>query len=139
MELSSNNVLLVGHNHGTRRVLQLALNLAGYGVYMAESSSDARRLIDEHWPKAVILDVGSGSADILGLAREIRRSLHRRMVILASAPLRYADQERAAYDAGCDAFVLQPGETRELTDMLEAFLPGQLVDIAGEVELHRWN
>jgi CheY-like chemotaxis protein len=143
MELCKMSVLVVGHNHTTRRVLKLSLNLEGYGVHLAESPVEARRLIDEHWPQAIVIDVGGGSPELLALARDIRRSqAHRRMVIVASAPVRYGNQERAAYEAGCDAFVLEPDASRGLAQVLEAYLPAGTslsAEAREQANLLRWN
>ena len=123
MELSRRVVVVVGQNNTGRRALQLALNLEGYGVHAAETAVEARNLIDRHWPEAVVLDVADGSPDLLRLAREIRTSSHHRhMVIVAAAPLALPVQEQAAYEAGCDAFVVQPSQSRELPQLLESYL-----------------
>jgi two-component system, cell cycle response regulator DivK len=143
MELCKRSVVVVGHSTTTRRVVQLSLNLEGYGVHIADSAHDARRLIDEHWPEAVVIDVGPGSMEALALAREIRKSrFHRHMVIVACAPVALADQEREAIEAGCDAFVARPGETNELGEVLEAFLADNgilSVSSRAQSEALRWN
>jgi two-component system cell cycle response regulator DivK len=143
MELCKRSVVVVGHSVTVRRVLQLSLNLEGYGVHLADNCAAARRLIDEHWPEAVIVDVGAGAPDLMRLVRDIRSSrFHRHMVVVASAPVVLADQERAAYEAGCDAFVARPEETRELAEVLEAYLPdgGPLCLTArSESQTLRWN
>jgi DNA-binding response OmpR family regulator len=143
MELCKRSVVVVGHSTTARRVVQLSLNLEGYGVHTADSAHEARRLIDEHWPEAVVIDVGPGLLEALALAREIRRSrFHRNMVIIACSPVALADQERDAIEAGCDAFVARPGETSELGDVLDAFLSesGVLsVSARAQAEPLRWN
>jgi CheY-like chemotaxis protein len=124
METSKRTIVIIGQNTASRRALQLALNLEGYGVHAAESTLEGRRLIDLHWPEAVVLDVADGSPDVLRLARDIRGSrFHRQVVIVAAAPVCLPAQERAAYEAGCDAFVVQPGLSREVAELLEAYLP----------------
>lgn len=140
MELSKRTVVVVGHNNATRRALQLALNLEGYGVHAADTVSEGRRLIDKLWPEAVVLDVGDGSPEVLGLARDIRKSQHHRhVVIVAAAQLCYPAQERAAYEAGCDAFLVQPSQTRELTELLDSYLPAGQAAAMPNLESKLWN
>lgn len=123
MDLNKRNVVVVGPNSSDRRALQLALELEGYGVHAAESAREARRLIEQHWPEAVILDVADGSPEVLGLARHLRNSkLHRHVVVVASAPVRFEAQERAAYEAGCDVYLINAGQTRELAEVLDTYL-----------------
>ena len=124
MDFSKRNVVVIGQNNAGRRALQLALNLEGYGVHAADSAAEAWSLIDKHWPEAVVLDVADESPDGLALVRDLRKSQHHRhVVIVASSPLVLPRQERAAYEAGCDAFLVQPGQSRELAELLEAYLP----------------
>jgi DNA-binding response OmpR family regulator len=125
MEASKRMIVIIGQNTASRRALQLALNLEGYGVQAADSTLEGRRLIDLHWPEAVVLDVADGNAtDVLRLARDIRGSrFHRHVIIVASAPVCLPAQERAAYEAGCDAFVVHPAQSREVAELLEAYLP----------------
>lgn len=140
MELVKRTVVIVGPNGAARRALQLSLNLEGYGVQAAETSSEARHLIDKHWPEAVIIDVSESSPEYLALARNIRHSkLHKHVVIVASAPISFADQERAAYEAGCDAFLLQAGQTRELAELLDAYLSVGTAPATGHEDPCHWN
>jgi CheY-like chemotaxis protein len=123
MDLNKRNVVVVGPNSSERRALQLALELEGYGVHATESVKEAHRLIEQHWPEAVVIDVADGRSEILGLARHLRTSrLHRHVVVVASAPVRFATQERAAYEAGCDVYLINAGQTRELAEILDTYL-----------------
>jgi CheY-like chemotaxis protein len=123
MDLNKRNVVVVGPNSLDRRALQLALELEGYGVHATESPKEAGRLIEQHWPEAVIIDVADGRSEILALARTLRASrLHRHVVVVASAPVRFAAQERAAYEAGCDVYLINAGQTRELAEILDTYL-----------------
>jgi CheY-like chemotaxis protein len=139
MEFCKRTIVVMGPGGACRRALQLSLNLEGYGVHAAESPGEARRLIDELWPEAVVVDVSEGNPDVLALVRDIRQSrFHRHMVIVASSPIGRAEQERKAFEAGCDAFVIQAGATRELAELLEAYLPAS-AGIAQEISAQRWN
>jgi CheY-like chemotaxis protein len=123
MDLNKRNVVVVGPNSSDRRALQLALELEGYGVHATESAKEARRLIEQHWPEAVVIDVADGRSEFLALARHLRASrLHRHAVVVASAPVRFAAQERAAYEAGCDVYLINAGQTRELAEILDTYL-----------------
>ncbi len=124
MDVSKRTVVVVGQNNAGRRALQLALNLEGYGVHAADSPEEGWTLIDKHWPEAVVLDVADDSPEVLSLVRDLRKNPHHRhVVIVAAAPLPLAAQERAAYEAGCDAFMVSPGQSRELTELLECYIP----------------
>jgi CheY-like chemotaxis protein len=139
MEFCKRTIVVIGPGGASRRALQLSLNLEGYGVHAAEGTGEARRLIDEHWPEAVVVDISEGSPDVLNLVRDIRQSrFHRHIVIVASSPIARAEQERCAFEAGCDAFVIQAGHTRELAELLEAYLPAT-AEIAQESRAQRWN
>lgn len=140
MDVSKRTVVVVGQNNAGRRALQLALNLEGYGVHAADSVADGWVLIDKHWPEAVVLDIADESPEILALVRDLRRNPHHRhIVIVAAAPVPLATQERAAYEAGCDAFMVSPGQSRELTELLDSYIPvGRSVSLP-EMGEKLWN
>jgi CheY-like chemotaxis protein len=141
MDVSKRTVVVVGQNNAGRRALQLALNLEGYGVYAADSASEGWVLIDKHWPEAVVLDIADDSPEVLRLVRELRKSPHHRhLVIVAAAPVPLAAQERAAYEAGCDAFMVTPGQSRELTELLDSYIPvGRAVSLPEMSAEKLWN
>jgi CheY-like chemotaxis protein len=140
MDVSKRSVVVVGQNNAGRRALQLALNLEGYGVHAAESPAEGWALIDKHWPEAVVLDVADDSPDLFGLVRDLRQNPHHRhVVIVAAAPVPLASQERAAYEAGCDAFMISPGQSRELAELLDAYVPaGRSVSLP-DMAVKLWN
>jgi CheY-like chemotaxis protein len=140
MDVSKRIVVVVGQNNAGRRALQLALNLEGYGVHAAENALEGWELIDKHWPEAVVLDIADESPDVLGLVRDLRRNPHHRhVVIVAAAPVPLAAQERAAYEAGCDAFMVSPGQSRELAELLDSYIPvGHPVSLP-EMAQKLWN
>src|SRR5688500_6074422 len=141
MDLNTRNVVVVGANTADRRALQLALELEGYAVHSTETAGEARRLVDQHWPEAIILDVSEGRPEMLALARDLRANrLHRHIVLVASSPIRFPEQEAAAYESGCDVYLVRAGQTRELAEVLDTYLLTGGSPASGESEAHiLWN
>lgn len=141
MDLNKRNVVVVGANTADRRALQLALDLEGYAVHATESATEARRMIDQHWPEAIVIDVSEGRPELMALVREVRGNrLHRHIVLVASSPIRFPEQEAAAYEAGCDAYLVRAGQTRELAEVLDTYLLTGGSPSSMESEAHiLWN
>src|SRR5438874_9154573 len=72
MDAAPATILLVEDHTATRTFLADNLVADGYEVLEAESTADARRLIDTAFPDAAIVDLGLPDRDGLELVRDVR-------------------------------------------------------------------
>ena len=97
------------------------LEKRGFGVRSAGSAAEFRRLWKETGPDLVLLDLGLGDNDGLGLAREIKQREPGTGLLIVSGhdDLR---QRIAGFDAGADDFIGKPFPVDELIARIRAVL-----------------
>jgi DNA-binding response OmpR family regulator len=66
-------ILVVEDNTALGKMLLRALQRAGHQVLLAGTGAEALRLLSEHEPEVVLLDLHLPDTDAAGLARKIRR------------------------------------------------------------------
>ena len=107
------------------KLADLVLSTAGYDVSTAESAEQAIAAIKEDRPRLIFLDIDLPGMDGLTLARNLKadsatRDIH---VVAVTAYLEHYPKV-VALAAGCDAYLLKPINTRELSDQLTAVAEG---------------
>jgi signal transduction histidine kinase len=86
----------------------------GFTVIEARNGAEALRLIEQHKPEVVLLDVKL--PDLLGheICRYIKQKWPEVMVLMTSATFTTPDDRTVGLDAGADAYLVQPAEPLEL-------------------------
>ncbi len=89
-------------------------------VVEAGTLAEARRLVNRDRFDLVLLDVRLPDGNGLDLAREIdlRDAADRPKIVILSASV-MPDQEAAATEAGCDAFLAKPYRPGDLVELIE--------------------
>jgi CheY-like chemotaxis protein len=101
------------------------LSDAGHDVSDAEAAEQALAAIKQDRPQLILLDLTLPGMDGLTLVRKLRADpatcgIH--VVALTSYPEKYP--KGAALAAGCDAYLVKPINTRELSGQLTAIAEG---------------
>lgn len=106
-------------------LLGAILRGAGYDVMAAADGEEAVRMVEDHHPDLVVLDVAMPRMDGREATAAIRRSAHaeRIPVLLISASTSDADRD-LALGAGADAFVAKPFSPQALIARVRALLGG---------------
>ncbi|HEX4450946.1 MAG TPA: response regulator [Kofleriaceae bacterium] len=95
------------------------LRANGFAVESAESAEQARDKLAEAPFEVVLLDLRLPGMDGLELTRCLRADpAQRGLVIVAVTANAMKTDEAAALEAGCDAFVTKPIDTRALVPLL---------------------
>ena len=118
---SGQTVLLVEDDQGLRESLATVLSYQGLSIVQAGSAEDGWRLLSEHDPDVVILDVNLPGQDGLGFLRQLRAGGDARQVLLLTARQEVADRV-VGLDAGADDYLPKPFALDELMARVRTLL-----------------
>jgi CheY-like chemotaxis protein len=120
----SDDYLLVVDDHELNlKLLQRVLELDGHDVRGATSLHAAQRAIERKPPALVVLDLNLPDGDGLELARRLKSDARTAscVVLACTAGAMTEDRERAL-QAGCDAYVSKPIDTRDFSSLVASLL-----------------
>jgi CheY-like chemotaxis protein len=105
-------------------VISLDLQQQGYRVITAADGEQAVKIAIQTNPDIILMDIGMPEMDGLTAARRIRESEGLKTVpIIAITAFGTAGFQRAAYDAGFDAYLKKPIDFDRLHDLVRSLLP----------------
>ena len=105
-------------------VISLDLQQQGYRVVTAADGEQAVRIALQTNPDIILMDIGMPELDGFGAARKIRESEALKTVpIIALTAYSTAGFQRAAADAGFDAYLTKPVDFDRLHDLVRSLLP----------------
>jgi len=121
----SRKILVVEDNDRSRRLLKVLLKAKGYEVIEATTGEGAMNCLRDQAPDLILMDIQLPNTDGLELTREIRSRAETENIpiVAVTAYAMKGDRERIL-EAGCDAYISKPINTRELplliADLLKA-------------------
>jgi len=118
-------ILVIEDHAADLKLADLVLSTAGHDVRVVEAAEQAFAAIQEDRPRLILLDLDLPGMDGLALVRQLKadpdtRDIH--VVAVTFYPEQYP--KAAALAAGCDAYLLKPINTRELSGQLIAAAEG---------------
>lgn len=117
-------VLVVEDNPSARKMLQVALDDAGFTVYAAPDATSALSLFDEVKPALILQDLVLPDMDGFELARRFRASPRGAEVpLIACSGFLPGDERARIAAAGFDDFLVKPIEPSRLVDVVRSYLP----------------
>lgn len=95
----------------------------GYLVDRAGTAAAALACIDRQLPDLILMDLGMPGMDGLALTRILRaRESTRHVLVVAVTAFAMKRDEERAMEAGCDAYIAKPIDTRRLPAQLAALM-----------------
>jgi CheY-like chemotaxis protein len=121
--VSSSRILVVDDHDLNLKLLQRVLELDGYDVTAVSTLSAAERSIARDLPALVVLDLNLPDGDGLDLARKLKTDQRTAgcAILACTAGAMSGDRERAL-EAGCDAYMSKPIDTREFSTLAGSLL-----------------
>lgn len=110
------NILLVEDDPTDSKLLSAVLESSGHRVLKMDSAEQVAAAIKAHKPEVILLDLKLPGMDGLALARLLKQDPDTRdipIVAVTAAPEKFSRE--AAHDAGCDAYICKPVDTRNLS------------------------
>jgi signal transduction histidine kinase len=98
------------------------LQQAGFAVLGASTGTDALRMVEQHEPPIILLDVHLPDITGYEVCRQIKRKWPSTMIPMTSATFTETDDRIYALESGEDSFLAQPAEQLELTAAINALL-----------------
>jgi CheY-like chemotaxis protein len=117
-------ILVIEDNPSQLKLAHDVLSYAGFTVQNADAASQALATIKASKPEVLLVDLGLPGMDGLTLVRRLKQDPDTRdipVVAITAYPELYTKQQ--ALEAGCDAYLVKPVDTRTL--------PQNILDIAG--------
>lgn len=116
-------LLLVEDDEVSRKLIRTVLGNKGYEIRETGTIEEARRILHEMSPAAVLLDMRLKDGNGLDLARYIRAEprLSQVPVIAITAQALKGDEQRIL-EAGCDTYLSKPIDTRALPGLVARFV-----------------
>jgi DNA-binding response OmpR family regulator len=122
MNTTQITILNVDDQEAPRYVKTRDLQQAGFLVLEASTGTDALRMVDQHEPPIILLDVHL--PDIIGyeVCKQIKQQWPSIMILMTSATFTTSYDRIYALESGADSFLAQPAEPLELTAGINALL-----------------
>ena len=117
------NALVVDDTPINVKLLTALLKANGFVVTVATTGEAALDLVNQTEFGLILLDIRLPGIDGLTVARRVRADpRHRQMLIVAVTASAMKTDVAAALEAGCDAFISKPIDTRTLIPTLHGLL-----------------
>ncbi len=118
-----NKILVIEDNDRNRRLVKILFNSKGYEVIEAKTGEEAINYLQNEKPDLILLDIQLPNMDGLTLTKNIKSKpdLKDIPIIAVTAYAMKGDKERVL-EAGCDAYVSKPIDTRTLPELVESFI-----------------
>jgi CheY-like chemotaxis protein len=124
--------LVVDDSTVNRRILARLLESAGVRVITAAGGAEALRLVREHRPDVVFMDLRMGGVDGLEATRRIKADPATALIpVIAVTASAFGDTRDAAREAGCIAYLSKPVRAESLFAALHDHL-GVQFESSGE-------
>jgi len=115
-------VLNVDDLESQRYVKRRDLHAAGFAVIEASTGAEALRMIEQHRPPVVLLDVQLPDISGFEVCAFIKTKWPEIMVLQTSATFTTAEDRVVGLNAGADSYLVQPAEPLELAASINALL-----------------
>ena len=123
MELDLNKILIVDDEKALRMGLSMCLRNVGLEPVEAADGNEALRMVVEHRPALVILDVMMDGMSGLEVCRILRKNPATRAIkILFLSAKGQLKEQNAGMDAGGDYYITKPFEYKKLLKIIKGLL-----------------
>lgn len=118
--MTKERIVVVEDDVDIMEVLTLYMENAGYHLWKATNIQDGERLIKEHYPDVIVLDINLPDGSGFELAQIIRKHSNAILIFLtANDTLEY---KLEGFDVGADDYITKPFIPKELLARIQAHL-----------------
>lgn len=116
--MSAGQILVVDDNPINLKLIRDVLEFSDYAVLLAQDAEEAQQILAHTVPDLILMDIALPGMDGLTLTRLLKadeRTRHVCIVALTAFAMKGDDQK--ALNAGCDAYLPKPIDTRKLPEL----------------------
>jgi CheY-like chemotaxis protein len=112
-------ILIVDDNPSNLKLMRVLLSGEGYEVRTAHNAEEALGSLPSFHPALILMDIQMPGMDGLELTRRIKADPNTSAVpVVAITAYAMSGDEARAKEAGCDAYVTKPIDTRALPKLI---------------------
>jgi CheY-like chemotaxis protein len=120
-------ILVVDDNPVNLKLASEVLLADGHSVIRAEDAEQALSLLQTRMPDLVLTDIALPRMDGLELTRRLKADpRYRHLPVVALTASAMKGDEARILEAGCDAYIAKPVNTRTLSEQILRVLAGRL-------------
>jgi CheY-like chemotaxis protein len=119
----SPTIMLVEDDEISRTLLHRLLQNSGYRIIEAADGIEALKIAMREHPTLILMDVDLPGLDGIGITRRIREdaALHNTLIVMITA-FDTPEIREAAFDAGCNEYLVKPLDATRLKTLLTSVL-----------------
>ena len=122
-DMSAKPLLIVDDNPSNLKLLRVLLTGEGFEVRTANNAEEALASLLTFHPELILTDIQMPGMDGLELARRLKSNPSTKAIpVVAITAYAMSGDEAKARQAGCDAYVAKPIDTRTLPGLLNGLL-----------------
>lgn len=119
---AGSTIMLVEDDELNRSLLRQLLQNSGYRVVEAGSGPEALEVARREHPLVILMDLDLPRLDGIGATRRIREQAELREIpIVMTTAFDTPEIRAAAYDAGCNEFLVKPLDATKLKTLINSF------------------
>jgi CheY-like chemotaxis protein len=116
-------ILVIDDNPVNLKLAATVLESAGHTIIQAENAEQALMWLQSRMPDLVLTDIALPGMDGLELTRRLKADVrYRDLPVVALTASAMKRDELRAMEAGCDAYIIKPIDTRNLAPQLTDLL-----------------
>lgn len=117
------HILIVDDNHVDLKLQSELLHIAGFETSTAADAAAAHALLRVRVPDLILMDIAMPGMDGLAFTRIIKANARLAHVpVIALTAFAMKGDERMAIEAGCDAYITKPIDTRRFPEQIGSVL-----------------
>jgi DNA-binding response OmpR family regulator len=121
--LGGGRVLVVENGEDSAICLTAMLRMNGFDARSARTGSEALKILSEHKPGAVIIDLDLPDMDACDIIRRVKSKSNPMVAAVVVTAHSDTGHRLAALNAGAAAYILKPAEPIELIQLLRDLCP----------------
>lgn len=121
--MANESILVVDDNPTNLKLVAFLLGTNGFSVRVAGNAEEALAALHERVPRLILMDLQLPGMDGLTLTRKLKADPRTSAAfIVAFTAYAMKGDEQKAIDAGCEAYITKPIDTRSLPAKLREYL-----------------